>query len=107
MSMASLEDLLEKTSRTFALSIPVLPEPTHREVMLAYLLFRVADTFEDAAHWPPARRVDALRQFEDLLLSGGARSEELADRWLAFDPAHHEGYRQLIAEVPYVVREHK
>jgi farnesyl-diphosphate farnesyltransferase len=43
-----LHDLLTKTSRTFALSIPELPEPTMREVTIAYLLFRIADTFEDA-----------------------------------------------------------
>ena len=55
--MADLDDLLEKTSRTFALSIPVLPEPTRREVMIAYLLFRIADTFEDAAHWQPEARI--------------------------------------------------
>ena len=36
--MADLALLLEKTSRTFALSIPLLPEPTRREVMIAYLL---------------------------------------------------------------------
>ncbi len=35
--MTDLADLLEKTSRTFALSIPVLPEPTRREVMIASL----------------------------------------------------------------------
>ncbi len=61
-----LKELLEKTSRTFALSIPVLPEPTRRQVMIAYLLFRIADTFEDAAHWPPERRRGALGQFEAL-----------------------------------------
>ena len=43
--MTTLEDLLEKTSRTFALAIPVLPEPTRRQVMIAYLRFRIADTF--------------------------------------------------------------
>ena len=64
---ADLEDLLEKTSRTFALSIPVLPEPTRREVMIAYLLFRIADTFEDAAHWPPERPHRRARRFSDLL----------------------------------------
>ena len=63
--MADLDDLLEKTSRTFALSIPVLPEPTRREVMIAYLLFRIADTFEDAAHWPPEERIAALADFND------------------------------------------
>ena len=67
--MADLADLLEKTSRTFALSIPVLPEPTRREVMIAYLLFRIADTFEDAAHWEPEARIAALSDFNRLLRS--------------------------------------
>jgi len=58
-AMANLDDLLEKTSRTFALSIPMLPEPTRRHVSIAYLLFRVADTFEDASLWPRARRLAA------------------------------------------------
>ena len=31
--MDDLEKLLEETSRTFALSIPLLPEPTRREVI--------------------------------------------------------------------------
>jgi len=60
--MTRVEELLEKTSRTFALSIPVLPEPTRRQVMIAYLLFRIADTFEDAAHWPPAHASSPLQR---------------------------------------------
>jgi phytoene/squalene synthetase len=32
----------------FALAIPLLPEPTRNRVGIAYLLFRIADTFEDA-----------------------------------------------------------
>ncbi|HZD06425.1 MAG TPA: squalene/phytoene synthase family protein, partial [Longimicrobiales bacterium] len=45
--MADLGRLLDRTSRTFALNIPLLPQPTRREVTVAYLLFRIADTFED------------------------------------------------------------
>jgi len=45
--MSLLEDLLQKTSRTFALSIPLLPEGLQRTVGIAYLLFRIADTIED------------------------------------------------------------
>ena len=63
-----LEQLLISTSRTFALAIPQLPEPTRRQVTLAYLLFRIADTFEDAARWPRARRIEALATFEHLLI---------------------------------------
>jgi farnesyl-diphosphate farnesyltransferase len=101
---AKLEDLLEKTSRTFALSIPVLPEPTRREVMIAYLLFRIADTFEDAAHWPPESRIEALADFRELL-SGFSRerAEALAARWVAREVSAHKGYRELVVEVPFVL----
>ena len=99
-----LEDLLEKTSRTFALSIPVLPEPTRREVMIAYLLFRIADTFEDAAHWSPEDRIAALADFEALLAHHDrARAEALAKAWVSRDVAHHAGYRELIADTPFVL----
>jgi farnesyl-diphosphate farnesyltransferase len=100
----TLEGLLGKTSRTFALSIPVLPEPTRREVTVAYLLFRIADTFEDASHWPPERRIAALLDFEGLLRENRpAEAAALAAAWSAGSPADHEGYRELIAEVPFVL----
>ena len=102
--MARLEELLEKTSRTFALSIPVLPEPTKRQVMIAYLLFRIADTFEDAAHWPPGRRVEALRAFQRLLSDfTPAEAARLSGKWVAAGPSPSPGYRELIAEVPFVL----
>ena len=102
--MADLEKLLQKTSRTFALSIPVLPEPTRREVMIAYLLFRIADTFEDAAHWPPEKRIGALHDFNALLADyTRPRAEVLSARWVADDCSPHAGYRELISEVPFVL----
>ncbi len=101
--MPDLLDLLEKTSRTFALSIPPLPEPTRREVTVAYLLFRIADTFEDATHWPPADRIAALGDFTALLGSGTrADAERLARAWTAAGASPHAGYRELIAETPFV-----
>jgi farnesyl-diphosphate farnesyltransferase len=105
MTTATLEDLLEKTSRTFALSIPVLPAPTRREVMIAYLLFRIADTFEDAAHWPPDARIAALSSFNELLQSPSSRqkAESLSRDWVAAEVAHHAGYRELLSEVPFVL----
>jgi farnesyl-diphosphate farnesyltransferase len=102
--MPSLEELLERTSRTFALSIPVLPEPTRREVMIAYLLFRIADTFEDAAHWEPEHRIEALQEFQALL--GGYSREEaarLSTKWSAAGVSPHAGYRELIEHVPFVL----
>src|SRR5262249_36113847 len=104
MKTVSLEDLLEKTSRTFALSIPVLPEPTRREVMIAYLLFRIADTFEDASHWPPDARIAAIADFNVLLRSySREKAEALARDWVRREVAHHAGYQELMAEVPFVL----
>lgn len=101
--MADLLDLLEKTSRTFALSIPPLPEPTRREVTVAYLLFRIADTFEDATHWPPADRIAALADFRALLAAGTREDAvRLSRAWTRAGASPHAGYRELIAETPLV-----
>ena len=102
--MTNLEDLLEKTSRTFALSIPLLPEPTRREVMIAYLLFRIADTFEDAAHWPAARRMEALGEFHDLLQRfDPGKARRLSEKWTVEGASPHAGYRELVAGTPFVM----
>lgn len=102
--MADLDDLLEKTSRTFALSIPLLPEPTRREVTIAYLLFRIADTFEDAATWGRARRMGALDDFIALLDEPqSARCQQLAADWSAGVPIEHAGYQELLHEIPFVL----
>ena len=102
--MADLEDLLLRTSRTFALSIPHLPEPTRSEVTLAYLLFRIADTFEDAADWPRQEKIAALGEFSQLLDGPGAGEiEAAARRWQETVPCAQAGYRELLSEVPYVL----
>jgi farnesyl-diphosphate farnesyltransferase len=102
--MTALEDLLEKTSRTFALAIPVLPEPTRRQVMIAYLLFRIADTFEDAAHWRPELRIESLREFRSLLSAYSApEAARLAAKWTAAGPSPNSDYTRLITESPLVL----
>jgi len=100
--MANLDDLLLKTSRTFALSIPMLPEPTRRHVSIAYLLFRVADTFEDDSLWPRARRLAALDELARLLRTRGGE-QAAAARWLTDTPVSHTGYVELLHESPAVM----
>ena len=58
-----LQTLLVSASRTFALNIPLLPSPLVETVTLGYLLFRNADTLEDAYLWPVERRVNELDRF--------------------------------------------
>ncbi|MFQ5349842.1 MAG: squalene/phytoene synthase family protein [Thermoanaerobaculia bacterium] len=100
-----VHDLLVKTSRTFALAIPVLPRPTLQEVTVAYLLFRIADTFEDASReWPEERQLWALDEFARLLRDPSPP----AARGLATDcrepaPTAHAGYLELLAEIPLVM----
>lgn len=125
-----LDELLEKSSRTFALAIPTLPEPTRSEVVVAYLLFRVADTLEDATLWPPRRKVRELEAFRALLEPSDApdtgkpeepgkpgkpgergnpstskRPDVVSERarvWSADPPVAHDGYLELLSELPLV-----
>jgi farnesyl-diphosphate farnesyltransferase len=100
---AELDVLLAKTSRTFALSIPMLPGTVRRDVGIAYLLFRIADTFEDAIGWPRERRIRALADLAELLVDP-ALAEERARGWLAGPLAiPHEGYLELLAAAPRVL----
>lgn len=102
--MDRIDDLLEKTSRTFALSIPLLPEPTRREVAVAYLLFRIADTFEDATRWNAEQQVAALDDLIGLLEDpDAARAAELGAAWQAQPPIDHAGYVELLGETPLVM----
>lgn len=102
--MAELEQLLEKTSRTFALAIPFLPNPPRREVGTAYLLFRIADTFEDATRWPRVERLEALASFQALVREPNPeKAERLARQWVVSRPCDHEGYLELLAKTPGVL----
>jgi farnesyl-diphosphate farnesyltransferase len=105
--VSDIESLLQKTSRTFALTIPYLPPPTRDEVGISYLLFRIIDTFEDAVLWPPALRLEALKQFVGLLERPAAESRSLAERWAREPPLVHAGYQELLAETPYVLEHYQ
>jgi phytoene/squalene synthetase len=48
-------EILPAVSRTFALSIRVLPGTLGQAVLVSYLLCRVADTLEDEPTPPPSR----------------------------------------------------
>jgi farnesyl-diphosphate farnesyltransferase len=105
--LTDIEDLLQKTSRTFALTIPCLPQPTRDEVGIAYLLFRIIDTFEDAVLWPPAQRQKALHDFVGLLDRPAAESQTLVASWTREPPLEHAGYQELLARTPYVLEQYQ
>jgi farnesyl-diphosphate farnesyltransferase len=58
--------MLGKTSRTFALNIQVLPAGLRRQVLLAYLFCRMADTIEDDGELSEPAKIDLLEAFRGL-----------------------------------------
>jgi farnesyl-diphosphate farnesyltransferase len=102
----SLDELLTKTSRTFALAIPLLPEPTRRSTCLAYLLFRMADTLEDAELWSRPARMAALDAYAALMADpSNARATEHARLWLAHPPTKSESCLELLQAMPDVLND--
>jgi farnesyl-diphosphate farnesyltransferase len=96
-----LASLLARTSRTFALTIPLLGEPLATDVGLAYLLFRIADTLEDAPSWGRDARVVALDSFGKWLAEGDDERT-----WLRIiadaPPTEDEGCLALLARADAV-----
>jgi len=54
---------LPLVSRTFAISVRMLPGELGRSVLCAYLLCRIADTIEDDGHASPERKAELLGEF--------------------------------------------
>ena len=88
-------DLLQQTSRSFAVSIPMLPNPLREEVALAYLLFRVADTIEDEGSFDPEERSQMLK---DWINSVRTCSTEGIEHWSDFSAIPHSGYVALMED---------
>jgi farnesyl-diphosphate farnesyltransferase len=100
-----LDHLLQISSRTFALNIPMLHEPARRQVTVAYLLFRVADSLEDSTLWPASRKLAGLEKLARLLESPSARrADSLREEWALDPPLRHPGYLELLRELPAVMR---
>src|SRR3984885_12270652 len=73
--MADLNHLLKATSRSFYLTLRVLPSAVRPQIGLAYLLARTADTIADTEIIPLADRLAALKNLRERIL--GQRSTPL------------------------------
>jgi len=62
--------LLEGVSRTFALTIPQLPEKLYGAVANAYLLCRIVDTIEDEVSLSPAQKKYFCSEFINVVKTG-------------------------------------
>jgi len=95
--------LLEGVSRTFALTIPQLPEGLAKPVSNAYLLCRIIDTIEDEVSLNSAQKREFSRQFI-AVVAGEEPPETLS---LALAPLLSEQTipleRELIRLIPRVI----
>ncbi len=78
---AALQELLKQTSRSFYLTLRVLPGAVRPQIGLAYLLARTTDTIADTELLPVAQRLEALQKLRERIL--GLNSTPLAFRELA------------------------
>jgi len=96
--------ILEGVSRTFALTIPSLPQPLRVPVTNAYLLCRIADTIEDDRALDFAQKRAFGRGFVDVVSGkrpSGRFAANLAPR-LASQTLSAE--RELVARTPEVLQ---
>ena len=63
-----LNDLLKATSRSFYLTLRVLPAAVRPQIGLAYLLARTTDTIADTEILPVEQRLDALQKLRERIL---------------------------------------
>src|ERR1039458_9833921 len=67
-----LAHLLKASSRSFYLTLRVLPGAIRPQIGLAYLLARTTDTIADTGIVPLAQRLDALQKLRERILGQNA-----------------------------------
>jgi len=71
--------LLKSVSRSFYLTLRILPAPVRRQIGLAYLLARATDTIADTEALPVDRRLVALGELRAKILAKGPEPFTLPD----------------------------
>ena len=77
--VATLQELLVQSSRTFAVGIDLLPAPLREEITVAYLLLRVSDYLEDNQELGDDEKIGLLNEWRRVL-EGHGDSDAFAAR---------------------------
>jgi farnesyl-diphosphate farnesyltransferase len=75
----TLNDLLRDTSRSFYLTLRVLPAKIRPQIGLAYLLARTTDTIADTAVVPLDKRLDALQDLRERIMGNPGPAPDFGD----------------------------
>ena len=92
-----LHDVLKQVSRSFYLTLAVLPGCVAKQVGLAYLFARAADTIADAGRVDRATRAELLRQLKLQFVQEACNHEEIKTIQAMTAPQQeHPGERTLL-----------
>lgn len=70
-------NILQKVSRTFSLNITQLEGDVFKIVLIGYLLFRIADTFEDNLYQSEMEKIKDLKDFSEIFKGNKGPIERL------------------------------
>ncbi len=96
--------ILQDVSRTFALTIPQLPQPLCRVVSNAYLLCRIADTVEDDKSMSAEQKRDFADRFINVVKGSEASLDFSRALFPLLSPTATEAEHDLIANTEPVIR---
>jgi farnesyl-diphosphate farnesyltransferase len=95
-SLDRLNGILKRVSRSFYLSLRILPRPLRVPIGLAYLFARAADTIADTSLISPSDRLTFLEQFRTLFRRYDATTLAMVRAALA-GPQHNPAERELLS----------
>ncbi len=95
---------LRAVSRTYALTIPVLPDGLRDVVGNAYLLCRIADIVEDEPGLPHQRKQELWDRFLEVVGGGAGAADFARDLSDSLTPATPEAEQELAAGAERILR---
>lgn len=96
--------ILQKVSKTFALTIPQLPTPLRCVIENAYLLCRMADTIEDEPNLSIAEKKTMLDRFVAVVEKRESAQSFSHDLGAVLTPATSNSERELVANAERIFR---
>ena len=102
--LAYQKAILSSVSRTFALTIPLLPPMIEKVVGNTYLLCRIVDTIEDAAELTPEAKRNLSALFLDVVLERASVESFVEPCLHALKNYSNHDELDLIAHTPTVLR---
>jgi len=98
------DSILPLVSRTFAMTIPLLPQSLRLSVTNAYLLCRVADTIEDTSHLPTKKKTVFFRQLVEVVKQENSADSYLLELLPALGSSPPVGELALIKDLACIIR---